>query len=115
MPRNCLHRGAIVKASTHIYLPIAHSVPKCTSCAGANDDRLKDFLIDLPKNTNFASEKSDRLLTVRFSLLGKSYTPGTSQLSTLKNLHNLSLKSEGEFKPTTFVNIDRKCQKSFID
>ncbi|MEG3918123.1 hypothetical protein [Microcoleus sp. POL10_C6] len=59
MPRNCLHRGAIGKASTHIYWPIAHSVPKCTSCAGANDDELKDFLIGSPKNTNFASEKSD--------------------------------------------------------
>ncbi|EGK90346.1 hypothetical protein MicvaDRAFT_4165 [Microcoleus vaginatus FGP-2] len=85
MPRNCLYRGAIVKASTHIYLSIAHSVPKYTSCAGANDDELKDFLIDRQKNTNFASEKSDLLLTVRFSLLGKSYTPGTSQLSTLNN------------------------------
>lgn len=116
MPRNCLHRGAIVKASTHIYLPIAHSVPKCTSCAGAKDDEeLNNFFISSPKNTNFASEKSDLLLTVRFSLLGKSYTPGTSQLSTLKNLHNLSLKSEGEFKPATLVNIDHKCQKGFID
>ncbi len=56
---SCLLEGAIVKASTHIYLPSAHSVPKCTSGAGANDDELKDFLIGSPKNTNFASEKSD--------------------------------------------------------
>ncbi|MEG4221080.1 MULTISPECIES: hypothetical protein [unclassified Microcoleus] len=69
MPRNCLHRGAIGKAPTHIYLPIAHSVPKYTSCAGANDDELKDFFTDRPKNTNFTSEKSEQIARLIFRKL----------------------------------------------
>ena len=92
--------------------PIAYSAPNCASVAGAQDN--DDFLISSSINTNCGSPQSDRILTIKFSAIGASCVPGTSQTSTLNNVHTFSLTTQSQLGHSTLVNTTSQCQIRLI-
>ncbi len=92
--------------------PIALSAPNCPSVAGDRDN--DDFLIGSPKNTNDGNQKSDRVSTIGFSLLGEFCASGTPQRSTLNNVQSFGLTTQLQFSHTTLVNTASQCQIRLI-